>query len=170
MPIEGEGRGADVGEGGDYEGDGEPGVPVEDGLGARGDVLLDDFADSLSFGAQGRDEGAEVVHAADEYASDQDPQVDREPAEDAREDGPGDGSRSGDRGEVVAEYDLYVRRDVVDVVLWSGPGRVGQAHFFARKPPYDVGDEEYEYPPNNSTREFMESPPKSVLLFLSFYR
>ena len=63
-----------------------------------------------------RKESAEVVHCAEEYTADNDPEEYRQPAEDCSLNGTVDGARSCDRGEVVAHQHSGVGGDVVVVV------------------------------------------------------
>ena len=69
--------------------------------------------------ADGGDQGAEVVDAAEEDAADDDPQSAGQPAEaEGRSvDGAGDGAGTGDGREVVAHQDGGLCGDVVDAVL-----------------------------------------------------
>ena len=74
--------------------------------------------------ADGGEQGAEVMDAAEEDAADQDPQRAGQPAEAGGADGAGDGARAGDGREVVAHQDGGLGGDVVDAVL-QGVGRGG---------------------------------------------
>ena len=74
--------------------------------------------------ADGGEQGAEVMDAAEEDAADENPQRAGKPAEARRADGAGDGARAGDGREVVAHQDGGLGGDVVDAVL-QGVGRGG---------------------------------------------
>ena len=119
----GEGTGHDVAEGRHHQQQHQEHEDVEDQLGLAADVLLNHLADGLAIVADGSEQGGEVLHAAEEDAADHNPQKHRNPAEERGLDGAGDGARTGDGGEVMAQKHRGAGRHiVVAVVLLNGRG------------------------------------------------
>ena len=97
-----EGVGHDGGESGNHQDQGQVSEHDEQLLGLGADGVTDDLTDGLALVADGSEQGAEVMDAAEEDTADQDPQHDGDPAEDSGLDGAVDGAGAGDRGKVMA--------------------------------------------------------------------
>ena len=77
----------------------------------------DDLADGLSPVADRCEQSTKVMDAAEEDTADQDPEHNRNPAEDGCLYWSGDGACTGDGGEVVAHQDSRLGGDIVDTVV-----------------------------------------------------
>ncbi len=82
----------------------------------------DDLTDRLPLVADGREQRAEVMHAAEEDAADQDPQHHRHPAEHGRADRACDGARARDGRKMMSHQDRGLGGNIIHSVL-HGMGR-----------------------------------------------
>ena len=117
-----EGAGHDGGKGRDDEQQRKVGEHDEQALGAHADVLGDDFAYGFALVADGGEEGAVVMHGAEEDAADNDPQKAGQPAEEGGLDGAVDGACARDGRKMMAEEYGRLGGHVVHAVL-HGDGR-----------------------------------------------
>ena len=81
------------------------------------DVLRDDDGERLALVAKRGEQGAEIVHSAEEDAADEHPQKHGDPAEDCRLNRAVDRTRACDRREVMAEHHIGRRRHVIHTVF-----------------------------------------------------
>ena len=91
-----EGARHDGGEGPHHQHQGQEGEDDEQALGPQADAAGDDLADGAALVAQRGEQGAEVMHAAEEDAAEDDPEKDRNPSKDSRLNSTGDRTGTGD--------------------------------------------------------------------------
>ena len=125
--LGGEGAGHDGSEGSYHQNQGQVGEDDEQTLCPQAHVGGDDLADGLALMADGGEQGAEVMDAAEEDAAHQNPQHTGQPAEHGGGDGAGNGAGTGDGGEVVSHQHRGLGGNVVDAILHGvrGGGLVG---------------------------------------------
>ena len=109
----------------DHDGAEQPAEQQEQAAARLADVLLDELAQRLAVVLDGGVQRAEVMHGAEEDATDEDPQQNRQPAEHHRDDGAGDGARTADRAELVCERGEARCGREVPAVLHAAGGRNG---------------------------------------------
>ena len=124
-----EGVGHDGGKGSHHQDQGQVCEDDEQLLGPGADGVADDLADGFALMANGGEQGAEIMDAAEEDAADQDPQHNGNPAEHSGLDGAVDGACAGDRGKVMAHQNGSLGGTVVLTVLQlMGRGDAGVIH------------------------------------------
>ena len=129
-----EGARHDGGEGPHHQHQGQEGKDDEQALGPQTDAAGDDLADGAALVAQGGEQGAEVMHAAEEDAADDHPDETGQPAEDGGLDGAVDGPGPGDGRKMVAQHHRsfggHVVHAVAELVGRRGTGRIDAPDLF----------------------------------------
>ena len=95
--------------------------------------------------ANGGEQGAEVMHAAEEDTADQDPQHNGDPTEHSGLNGAVDGAGTGDRGEMVTHQHGSLGRTIILAILHGmGRSRTGVIHAPLLGQPAAVEDITYD--------------------------
>lgn len=109
--------GHDIRKGSDDQNAEQPAEEQEQHLARPADVFLDDQAQPLALAAHGSEQGGEVLHRAEKYAPDDDPDQHRPPAEHGGDNRPVDRPRPRDGGELMTEENGARRRHIVHAVI-----------------------------------------------------
>ena len=117
-----EGGSDDGAEGCDDQNQGQVGEYQEEALCLLSHGIGNNFADGVTLVPKGSKQGAEVMNAAHEDASEENPEEDGHPAENGRLNRSVDGAGAGNRGEVVAHQDRSLGGNVVHVIFHFNSG------------------------------------------------
>ena len=140
-----EGVGHDGGEGRHHQDQGQVSEGDKQLLGLGTDGVADDLTDGLALVANGGEQGAEVMHAAEEDTADQDPQHNGDPTEHSGLNGAVDGAGTGDRGEMVTHQHGSLGRTIILAILHGmGRSRTGVIHAPLLGQPAAVEDITYD--------------------------
>ena len=112
-----EGAGDHIGKGRDDQDAEEPAERKEELLAVFADIALNDIADGAALVLHRGIHGHKVLHRAEEYAADQNPEQHRNPAEHRSLDRAVDGACAGDGRKLMAEDNIGVRGFIVNTVL-----------------------------------------------------